>query len=163
MKKIIGETIARLRKDKGLTQKELADQLYISNKTISKWENGTSLPDIQATIDIAKYFNVSIDELLTGESVLNATLVDKSNTNCSLLIFLNIFIMALNFIFVIVDVNLALNVGVSILGIFLSLIIILLVKRETLDKNRNIWSFYLSVSFLIAFLVMLVSCFIFIY
>ena len=49
----------------GMSQKELADKLYISNKTISKWERGVSEPDLQMLSAVAECFNVSIDDLVT--------------------------------------------------------------------------------------------------
>lgn len=63
----IGKYIAYKRKQKGLTQKELAEILSITDKAISKWERGTNLPDITILPEIAKIFEISIDELLNGE------------------------------------------------------------------------------------------------
>ena len=62
-----GILIARLRKEKGLTQTALAEKLNISNRTVSKWENGDGYPDISLLFDIAQLFDVSIDEILSGE------------------------------------------------------------------------------------------------
>jgi transcriptional regulator with XRE-family HTH domain len=55
-----------LRKRKGITQMELAKYLKVSNKTISKWENGVFLPDIAYLVAIANYYNISVDDLLRG-------------------------------------------------------------------------------------------------
>lgn len=63
----IGKYIAYKRKQKGLTQKELAEILSITDKAISKWERGTNLPDVTILPEIAKIFEISIDELLNGE------------------------------------------------------------------------------------------------
>ena len=60
----INEQIMNLRKQKGVTQGELADVLGVSNQSVSKWESGQCCPDIQLLPDIAKYFSVSIDELM---------------------------------------------------------------------------------------------------
>lgn len=62
--KKIGKTIAELRKNKNLSQQELATLLNVSNKTVSKWECGNSTPDIEALEKIAKMFNLTIDELV---------------------------------------------------------------------------------------------------
>lgn len=62
-----GKLIAELRKQKGLTQQELADLLNLSNKTISKWESGSGSPDISNLPILADTLNVSVDELLRGE------------------------------------------------------------------------------------------------
>lgn len=65
--KKIGEFICRLRKEKGLTQAELGERLGISNRTISKWENGDGLPDIATLPELAKELNITVDELLSAE------------------------------------------------------------------------------------------------
>lgn len=65
--KMIGATIAALRKKNGLTQAELAEKLNISNKTISKWENGQGFPDITNLPMISKLLGVSIDDLLVDK------------------------------------------------------------------------------------------------
>ncbi len=64
----IQEQIAFLRKQKGLTQEELAKALGVTNQAVSKWESGQCCPDIQLLPDIAKLFEVSVDELLGGNS-----------------------------------------------------------------------------------------------
>ena len=61
---MLGERIANLRKNKGISQEELADVLLTSRQAISKWERGESDPDIGRLKDLAVYFNVSIDYLL---------------------------------------------------------------------------------------------------
>jgi transcriptional regulator with XRE-family HTH domain len=63
----IGKYIAYKRKQKGMTQQELADILMITNKAISKWETGVGVPDISILKDLAKALNVTVDELLEGE------------------------------------------------------------------------------------------------
>ncbi len=60
----IKEQIAFLRKQKGLTQEELAKELGVTNQAVSKWESGQCCPDIQLLPDMAKLFEVSVDELL---------------------------------------------------------------------------------------------------
>lgn len=63
----IGQYIAKKRKEKGLTQKELAQKLNITNKAVSKWENAASLPDISLLKDLAKALDITVDELLDGQ------------------------------------------------------------------------------------------------
>ena len=67
MKESMGQIIKRLRKERNLTQEELAEQLNISAQAISKWENGTSMPDISQVVPIANYFGVSTDTLFSRE------------------------------------------------------------------------------------------------
>ena len=63
----VGKLILQLRKEKGLTQKQVADQLNISNKTISKWECGMGCPDLSLLPELSDVFQVGLDQLLTGE------------------------------------------------------------------------------------------------
>lgn len=65
------EKLQRLRKKKRLTQEELAQALYVSRTAISKWESGRGYPSIDSLKAIAKFFGVTIDELLSGEEVLS--------------------------------------------------------------------------------------------
>lgn len=62
-----GAFIAALRKEKGYTQSNLAELLNVSNRTVSKWENGDGFPDITILPDIAAVFEITVDELLSGE------------------------------------------------------------------------------------------------
>lgn len=62
-----GAFICTLRKEKGLTQAALAEILNISNRTVSKWENGDGFPDITILPDIADALGITVDELLSGE------------------------------------------------------------------------------------------------
>lgn len=59
-----GTLIAALRHEHGLTQRQLAERLHISDKTVSKWERGQSLPDISLLLPLADFFGVSVDSLL---------------------------------------------------------------------------------------------------
>lgn len=65
-----GKLIAELRKQKGFTQQQLADQLNLSNKTISKWESGVGSPDVANLPVLADALGVTVDELLRGEVAL---------------------------------------------------------------------------------------------
>ena len=64
------EKLQELRKQKGLTQEELAVSLYVSRTAISKWESGRGYPNIESLKDIAKFFSVTVDELLSTDEVL---------------------------------------------------------------------------------------------
>ena len=68
---ITGETIKRLREKKKLTQKELAEKLMVSDKTVSKWETGKGLPDLSILSELANALSVSVPELLTGDVAVN--------------------------------------------------------------------------------------------
>ncbi len=64
------EKLQELRKNKELTQEELAESLYVSRTAVSKWEPGRGYPNIESLKEISKFFSVSIDELLSGEKLL---------------------------------------------------------------------------------------------
>ena len=68
---ITGETIKRLREKKKLTQKELAEKLMVSDKTVSKWETNKGLPDLCIPSELANALSVSVPELLTGDVAEN--------------------------------------------------------------------------------------------
>lgn len=76
-KEKIGQFILKLRKEKGFTQKELAEKLAVSDKAISKWETGVGMPDVSMLIPIASVFEITVTELLKGERLLTSELVDK--------------------------------------------------------------------------------------
>ncbi len=63
--------LQELRKNKGLTQEELAEELYVSRTAISKWESGRGYPNIESLKAVAKFFSVTIDELISGDKVLD--------------------------------------------------------------------------------------------
>lgn len=82
------EKLQELRKRKGLTQEELAEALFVSRTAVSKWESGRGYPSIDSLKEIANYFSVTIDELLSGEKLLSiAERENKSNLQslCDLL------------------------------------------------------------------------------
>ena len=66
------EKLQELRKTKGMTQEELANELYVSRTAISKWESGKGYPNIDSLRAISKFFLVSLDDLLSSEEILDA-------------------------------------------------------------------------------------------
>lgn len=78
MKEIsISKNITELRKQKGITQEQLAEALNISPQAVSKWETGTSQPDTQMLPLIAEYFEVSIDYLFYGKEIIYSEIYEK--------------------------------------------------------------------------------------
>ena len=63
----IGELLKALRKSKGYTQQEVAESLYVTQKTVSRWENGEGIPDISIIVSVAEFYDITVDELLKGE------------------------------------------------------------------------------------------------
>ena len=71
------EKLQELRKSRGLTQEELSQALYVSRTAISKWESGRGYPSIDSLKEISSFFSVSIDELLSGDKLIN--IAEKEN------------------------------------------------------------------------------------
>ena len=66
------EKLQELRKQKGMTQEELAERLFVSRTAVSKWESGRGYPNIDSLKAIAGFFSVTVDQLLSSEELLNA-------------------------------------------------------------------------------------------
>ena len=62
-----GEFLKRLRKEKGLTQEQLAERFYISSRTVSRWETGANMPDVAILIELADFYDVDIRDIIDGE------------------------------------------------------------------------------------------------
>ena len=73
-----GKFISTLRKEKNLTQLQLADIIGISDKTISKWERGAGLPDVSLMIPLCEALEISVNELLSGEKVADSDYKQKA-------------------------------------------------------------------------------------
>ena len=71
------EKLQELRKNKGLTQEELSQMLYVSRTAVSKWESGRGYPNIDSLKAIAKFFGITVDQLLSGEEVLTIAEEDQ--------------------------------------------------------------------------------------
>lgn len=95
------EKLQHLRKEKELTQEQLAEELFISRTAISKWESGKGYPNIDSLKSISKFFSVSIDDLLSSEELISLA-ENENHTNISKifsLIFGILDLMALTFLF----------------------------------------------------------------
>lgn len=73
----IGKFVAACRKEKGLTQKQLAEKLNITDRAVSKWETGKSIPDAAIMLDLCQILGISANELLSGEKRLLHSRNDK--------------------------------------------------------------------------------------
>lgn len=63
----IGNFLKQLRKEKGLTQEQFAEHFYISSRTVSRWETGSNMPDVDMLIELADFYDVDIREIIDGE------------------------------------------------------------------------------------------------
>lgn len=77
----VGKFLAELRHSKGLTQEQLGERLGVTNKTISRWENGNYLPPVEGLQQLSKLYGVSINEILTGRILDEAEYKDYAEQN----------------------------------------------------------------------------------
>ena len=82
----IGKFICELRKEKNMTQQELADKLNVTDRAVSHWENGRRLPDYSLLNELCEVLSVSINELFLGERISNEKYREKAEENMSKLI-----------------------------------------------------------------------------
>ena len=120
----LGKKIIEMRKNKNLSQEQLAEILNVSRQTISNWENGRFYPDIDALVKISKCFNISLDDLLASDSnILNhlkvSTDIVRSNKNILYAILLNIFLIIL---FVIAGILLEESIAIIMIIFTISII-----------------------------------------
>ena len=83
---VIGNFIAECRKEKNMTQQELADKLGVTDRAISHWENGRRLPDYSLLKDLCDVLSISINELFSGEKISKEDYETKAEENMSKLI-----------------------------------------------------------------------------
>ena len=77
----IGKFIANERKGKGMTQKQLADEIGVSDKTISKWETGNGMPEISSVMPLCQILQINVNELLSGEHLSDDSYSGKAEEN----------------------------------------------------------------------------------
>ncbi len=76
----IGLFLKELRKEKNLTQEQLAEMLNVSNRTVSRWETGNNMPDLSILVDLADFYNVDVREIIDGERKERATEQESRET-----------------------------------------------------------------------------------
>ena len=137
----INEKIYSLRKEKGLSQEELANELNVSRQTVSKWETGESSPDFDKIVPLCELFGISTEELLRGKKVEDGKVVEGPNKKKALLICISIvlYFAAISFI-ILGDELLHLNDGLLV-SIFLMIIALatglLVYTCMTMPSNRD--------------------------
>lgn len=76
-----GEFIAAMRREKGVTQRDMAEALAISDKTVSKWETGRGMPDVSLMLPLCAFLDISVNELLAGERLSGESYSQKAEEN----------------------------------------------------------------------------------
>lgn len=127
--KSMGEIISTFRKEKGMTQKELADMLNITDKAISKWERNVSYPDTQTIPKLAEIFGVSLEELMNAKT---APATGHQNAECFINLILKAVPLAMGVAVVVTSLlgELDAQSGFTMLGIGLSCVGIYLLKDK---------------------------------
>lgn len=77
----IGKFIAELRKEKGMTQEQLAETVGVSSKTVSRWENGRNMPDYSVLEDLTGELGITVNELIRGERIVKDAIVEEYDKN----------------------------------------------------------------------------------
>lgn len=75
----IGKYIAQKRKNLGLTQRDIAEQLGMSDKSVSKWERGVCLPDVSVYMELCRIIGISLNEFIAGEDIEQVELQENQS------------------------------------------------------------------------------------
>ncbi len=127
-KKSIGSFIAALRRAKGMTQKELAELLHVSDKTVSRWEVGDGAPDLALIPVLAEIFGITCDELLRGERRADADAAETTPLGEKRRQWL------LNSAMTKLNVRLSIASAVTLLGVFMTVLAALPILRNRDDE-----------------------------
>lgn len=76
----IGRFLRELRSEQGLTQAQVAERLNVSNRSVSRWENGATMPDFDLLMQLSDCYNIEVGELLDGERKTDSTQGDSAET-----------------------------------------------------------------------------------
>ncbi|MBU1142279.1 MAG: helix-turn-helix domain-containing protein [Firmicutes bacterium] len=169
-----GEFLKSLRISKGLTQMELAEYLNVSNKTVSKWENGLGIPEVSTLVILADFYDVSVDDILRGtkrtsknpekEANISNYIVSKIKNNYINLLIVSIGIWLLSNVTIIVlgemTTNSSLGMGVGVIIIVIGLIIQgininylrLQIKEIDLKEKNNLLNLVFHTSYIFIYL-----------
>lgn len=77
----IGKLIAKCRKEKNLTQRELSEKMGVSDKSVSKWENGKCLPDVSLYMELCEILGITINEFFLGEKIQDNDFKERADQN----------------------------------------------------------------------------------
>ncbi len=128
-----GKRLKKLRLEKGVTQEILAQEIHVTRQTISGWERGRSEPDLSTLLCLARFFDVTIDELLSMKGV-NEITINYGRGGSMMLPFITMGII----IALVVDAPLMAICSIALFGYGATIILILMGKRiKTPRKNKN--------------------------
>ena len=149
----IGSFIKAVRKEKGLTQHEVAEMLFISDKTVSKWETGNGMPDVTLMLPLCNILGISVNELLSGERLNSDQYYKKAEENIltlmderkrekkklilSIIVGLTVMISAFTLLFVAAFADLSEATRIVLIVIGIIILIIGIIPAAILDKDAG--------------------------
>ncbi|KRM43279.1 helix-turn-helix domain-containing protein [Lentilactobacillus parafarraginis] len=152
----IGTQLQRQRQLNGLSQNQLAEALHISRQSISKWENGSALPNFANVMAISNLFHISLDDLIKGDAVLMNQLENEHKTSKVADILIIGFGMAI-FVFIVLSLlsvsEDAVATGLSLISVISFIGLIFSIKwrliNQALKKGAVVWGAILIATLLI--------------
>lgn len=84
--KKIGTFLSQLRHEKNLTQEQLGEQLGVTNKTVSRWENGNYMPPVEILMQLSEFYGISINEILSGQRLEDSAYKEKAEENIKMVL-----------------------------------------------------------------------------
>ena len=130
--KSIGETIASLRKQKGMTQNELAEKMNVTDKAVSKWERDLSCPDINTISKLADILDISVEELLKAKK--------KENSNTKMKDLINLIFkavaLAMGIAVVVLNILTQIDIKSSIIMLGIGIVCIAMYLLENKEKDN---------------------------
>ena len=156
----INDILINLRKDRGLTQQEVAAALFISNKTISKWENGDAIPDLQTLVDIANFYQVPISYILMKDDSLDTAILNKALKISTISTLVNLSIFVISFLLFVKGIDLIIIGLLNIICVVSSVVSAVLLRKYCFSNVRNIviFCFYFNLLSIVSFLIILLTC-----
>ncbi|KRN98888.1 helix-turn-helix domain-containing protein [Companilactobacillus kimchiensis] len=154
----IGDQLQRQRKLHQMSQNDLADKLHLSRQSISKWENGTTLPSFANVIAISELLDVSLDELIKGDEAL----MDKFNNDDKIRLSKTETIYVVGFILVVIILGIIYSLGIPTSSVddwmssfsFVFFIgFISNIKWSIFNKSLNKWAVVFGILMLVAIMV----------
>ena len=141
----IGERLLKLRKERNLSQEDLANVLDVSRQTISKWETDQSTPDFDKIIPLCNYFGITSDELLTGVKNIEEDKDDKFKSKFAMNIAISVMLYILSIVFIILFAAVFEQpvIGVCVFFVFVAMATGLIIynsifySKKTKDSNET--------------------------
>jgi transcriptional regulator with XRE-family HTH domain len=145
----LSQKLKKLRKEKNLSQQQLARMLKVTGQAVSKWENGKSYPDILNLINISNIFNVSLDELIKEDKEVQKSLYNKGKIKNIYIVILGLILEAFSYLlsmyFDIVNIDNSIINSLVLITFFIGLMLIVYVIYNKLPRKvKNLLDYVLG-------------------